>query len=134
MEELGKLDVPPALLTWISSFLSNRQQAVRIGGILSDWKALKGGVLQEIKLGVILFTVMTALEITPRNSISRLNTVVSDVYYFAVAHNMKLNPIKCKEMFISLLHNSNSVLKPIIVGDNVTEGVTSYRLVKNCIP
>ena len=59
MEELGKLDVHPTLLTWISAFLTNQQQAVRIGGTLSDWKTLKGGVPQGTRLGVILFTVMT---------------------------------------------------------------------------
>ena len=83
---------------------------------LSDWLALKGGVPQGTKLGVILFTVMTnrllsdwrlrikyvddtsALEIIPRNSPSVLNAVASDIHNFAIAHNMRLNPIKCKEM------------------------------------
>ena len=68
------------------------------------------------KLGVILFTVMTnkllsdrrlrlkyvddtsALEIIPRNSPSLLNVVASDIHKFAIAHNMRLNPTKCKEM------------------------------------
>ena len=59
MEELGKLDVHPTLLTWISAFLTNRPQAVRIGGTLSDWRTLKGGLPQGTRLGVILFTVMT---------------------------------------------------------------------------
>ena len=70
----------------------------------------------------------SALEIIPRNSKSFLNTAVSDVHNFAVAHNMKLNPIKCKEMFINFLHNSNFLLKPIIIGDNVIECVTSYKI------
>ena len=146
MEDLGKLDVHSTLLTWISAFLTNQQQAVRIGGNLSDWKTLKGGVPQGTKPGVILFKVKTikllsdwrlrikfvddasALEIIPRNSISFLNTAISDVHHFAVAHNMKLNPIKCKEMFIKFLRNSNFLLKPIIIGDNVIERVTSFTI------
>ena len=126
--------------------MTNREQAVRIGGTLSDWKTLKGGVPQGIKLAVILFTVMTnkllsdwrlriefvddtsALEDIPRNSVSFLNTAISDVLNFAVAHNMKLNPIKCKEMFVNFLHNSNFLLKPIIIGHNVIERVTSYKI------
>ena len=103
----------PTLLYWIAAFLTNRQQAVRIGGNLSDGKTLKRGVPQGTKLGVILFTVMTnkmlsdwrlrikfvddtsALEIIPTNSISLLNTAVSDIHKFAVAHNMKQNVMKC---------------------------------------
>ena len=70
----------------------------------------------------------SALEIIPRNSINFLNTALSDVHNFAVAPNMKLNPIQCKEMFINFLHNSNFLLKPIIIGDNVIERVTSYKI------
>ena len=85
MWELAKLEVHPVLLKWIATFLTNRQQAVRIGGTL-DWRTLKEGAPQRTKLGVIHFTVMTnkllsdwrlrikfvddttALEIVPRNS------------------------------------------------------------------
>ena len=82
----------PMLLKWIATFLTNRQQAVRIGG------TLKGGVPQGTKLGVIFFTVMTnnllsdwhlrikfvadttALEIIPRNSVGFLNVVAGFGY------------------------------------------------------
>ena len=43
----------------MSAFLSNRMQATRIAGVLSDWKSPKGGIPQGTKLGVILFSVMT---------------------------------------------------------------------------
>ena len=76
------------------------------------------------KLGVILFTVMTnkllsdwrlrikyvddtsALEIISRNSPSLLNVVASYIHNFAIAHNMRLNTIKCKEMHINVLRIS----------------------------
>ena len=91
IQELDKLEVHTALLSWIVTFLTSRQQAVWIGGLLSDWKTMKEGIPQGTKLGVILFAVMTnrllsdwhqrikfvddssALEIIPRNSISLLN-------------------------------------------------------------
>ena len=94
MTELRKLEVDPALISWIAAFLTDRQQAVRIGATLSDWKFLKGGVSQGTKLGVILFTIMTnnlladwplrvkfvddtsAIEILPRNSIGLLNSIL----------------------------------------------------------
>ena len=47
---LQKIDVDEALLCWIRSFLTNRRQAVTIGGNMPDWKALNGGVPQGTKL------------------------------------------------------------------------------------
>lgn len=46
LQELANLEVHPALLAWIAAFFRNQKQAIRIGGILSDWLTLKGGVPQ----------------------------------------------------------------------------------------
>ncbi len=46
-------------LNWIAAFLTNRKQAVKIDGVLSHWKTVKGGVPQGTKLCIILFIVMT---------------------------------------------------------------------------
>ena len=118
------------LISWIAVFLTDRQQAARTGAILSDWKFLKGGVPQGVKLGVILFIIMTnnlladwplrvkflddtsAIEILPRNSISLLNSIVSDIHRFSMDHNMQLNPIKCKEMLINFMFYPDFTLRP----------------------
>ena len=59
MTELWKLEVDPMLISWIAAFLTDRQQAARTAATLSDWKFLKGGLPQGVKLGVILFIIMT---------------------------------------------------------------------------
>ena len=82
-------------------------------------------VPQGMKLGVILFSVVTnkllsdwklhikfvddtsAIEILPRNCISLLNSAATDIHQFAIDHNMRLNPPKCKEMLINFRHYSN---------------------------
>ena len=146
MQELADLEVHPVLLSWIAAFLTSWKQAVGIGRTLSDWLTLKGGVPQGTKLGVILFTVMTnkllsdwrlrikyvddtsALEIIPRNSPSLLNVVASDIHNFAIAHNMRLNPTKCKEMHINFLRNSNCLINPIIIGGNVIKCANTYKI------
>ena len=69
-----------------------------------------------------------SFEIIPRNSISLLNTAVFDAQDFTIAHNTKLNPTKCKEMLINFLHNSNFMLRSIIIGSNLIECVTSYKI------
>ncbi len=86
----------------------------------SEWRTVKAGIPQGTKLGVILYAVMTngliadwplrikfvddtsALEILPRNLISLLNYVVTDIHEFASSHNMKLNPGKCKRCSLIL--------------------------------
>jgi hypothetical protein len=141
IQELDKLQVHPALLSWISAFLFNHRQAVKIGSVLSQWQTLKRRIPQGTKLGEVLFMVMTnsllanwrlrtkfvddtsALEIIPRNSISLLNFADSDIHVFANEHNMKLNPKKCKEMLINFLHNPNFLLRPIQIGNNIIERV-----------
>lgn len=146
MTELRKLEVDPALVIWIAAFLTDRQQAVRIGTTLSDWKFLKGGVPQGTKLGVILFTIMTnnlladwhlrvkflddtsAIEILPRNSISLLNTIVSNIHEFSMDHNMRLDPTKCKEMLINFMSYPNFTLRPLVIDNNTIECVSTYEI------
>ena len=84
-----------------------------VGGTLSKWQFLKGGIPRGTKLGIVLFAIMTnslladwhlrtkfvddisAVEILPRNSISLLNMAVSSIHDFTITHHMKLNPRKC---------------------------------------
>ncbi len=46
------------LVTWVASFLTDRQQRVKIGDILSTLVAIKGGVPQGTMLATLLFLVM----------------------------------------------------------------------------
>ena len=133
------------LIRWIAAFLTKRQQAVKIIDTTSEWRTVKGGIPQGTKLRVILFAVMTngliadwplslltddtsALNILPRNSISLLNHVVTDIHDFARSHNMKLNPDKCKEMFINFMHDHNILVNPIIMENKEIECVSNYKL------
>ena len=96
--------------------------------------------LGETKLGAILFKVMTnnllrdwkltikALEIFLGTCCSLLNLVANDIYNFSSDHNMSLNPEKCEELFVNLMHNHNFVLSPIILGNNVVDRFFIYKL------
>ena len=69
-----------------------------------------------------------AIEIIPRNAISILDLVVREIHDYCIEHKIKLNPKKCKEMYINLMTNSVTSLRPICVGYKDVERVGKYKL------
>ena len=70
----------------------------------------------------------TAFEIIPRNSFSMLDAVVREIHDYWIEHKMKLNPKKCKEMYVNFMKNSITAMRPIRVGNQGVEWVGSYKL------
>ena len=55
IHQLSKLGITGSLLSWIKSYLSNREQQVKIGGCLSQCFKASSGVPQGSHLGPLLF-------------------------------------------------------------------------------
>ena len=70
----------------------------------------------------------SAIEKLPRNSISLLNSIVSDILKFSMDHSMRLNPIKYKEMLINFMLYPNLTLRLLVVGNNGIERVSTYKI------
>lgn len=68
------------------------------------------------------------MEILPRNSPSILNFIVNDIQAFACTNNMRLNPKKCKTMAVDFLHYNSCISRPIDIGGNTIEKVSSFKL------
>ena len=56
--EFEWLGVHPVIIRWIKSFLTDREQCVRVGNCKSSWKKTNGGLPQGTKLGPLLFAIM----------------------------------------------------------------------------
>ena len=52
----------------------------------------------------------------------------NDIFEFSNEHKMKLNPSKCNEMLINFMSNHNFVINPIILGNNVIERISTYKI------
>ena len=70
----------------------------------------------------------SSIEILPRNSISLLNLALPDIHNFSMDHNMRPNPIKCKEMLINVKLYPKFTLRSLVVGSNAIECVSTYKI------
>ena len=78
LAKLSNLGIGGKIHTWISTFLKNRQQAVRVDGHLSEKVWVKSGVPQGSVLGPLLFLIMM-LDITDKIKHSKLSSFADDI-------------------------------------------------------
>ena len=144
--ELHYLGVHNVLITWIGSFLKSRSQSVKICNVISGGVVPRGGIPQGTKLAPLLFAVLvnnlanqwkimakyiddlSVVEIMPRCSTSVLPFIARDIASYVSEHGMRLNPVKCKEMFIDFLQYKPHHPPPLQISGSVIKRVTTYKL------
>jgi hypothetical protein len=141
--KLQALGVPTVLTRWISSFLFDRHQRVKISDIFSDWITLSGGMPQGAWLGPLIFIILindlsaeclmhkflddtTLSEVVPKGQPSAMQLYVARVAEWSLLNHMNINFNKTKEMVIGTL--SNSPPPVISINNNTIQRVTNFKL------
>ena len=148
LSKMTALGVQPFIIKWMHSFLSNRQQRVKIDGFTSEWVTLNGGVPQGSWLGPYVFLIhiddlkaavnillkfiddATEVEILDRNEDSRMQSSVDSHVSWSFTNKMKINTKKTKEMIMDLSTKDNRKLhtKSLTMLDGTIERVSSFKL------
>ena len=71
---------------------------------------------------------LVVVETIPRNSISVMDLVAREIQQYCMDHKMKLNPKKCKEMFVNFMTNPNILSRDLVVNGTQIESVDAYKL------
>ena len=143
MRKLADLGVPPILLRWIHSFLSNRQQRVKIGEVFSDWGSPNGGMPQGTWLGPYVFISLindlnsllelhkfvddcTLSEFIPKTTESIMQQQIDALHDWSNANLMNINTKKTKEMLMGRMKKNPPDL--VQLNGQPIERVKSYKL------
>ena len=117
MTKLSAIGVPPIVLRWLHSFLTDRQQRVMINGIFSDWASPNGGMPQGTWLGPYVFLTLindlssamdlhkfvddcTLSEIVDKHETSAMQREMDSLVKWSETNHMNINGKKTKEMLL----------------------------------
>ena len=141
-----EMNAPPAVVAWICSFLSDREQCVKYMSTLSDWKKVTAGAPQGTLLGPVIFLCMindacrdsthpswkyvddlSLLECRKVNDPTTIQNSVNELDIWTTNNNMKLNPKKCVVMNFSFMRTR--IISPkITIGNHELNEVVVFKL------
>ena len=143
VQKLTTYGVPDFMVRWMTSFLCERQQRVKINQIFSDWVTLRGGMPQGSWLGPLIFIILiddlrlwllthkfvddtTVSETVSKGSTSQMQSAAEALLEWSRLNHMNINCKKTKEMIIGPLCKES--VTSLTIASSLVERVSVYKL------
>ncbi|KAL0185762.1 hypothetical protein M9458_017432, partial [Cirrhinus mrigala] len=150
--KLAHLSVPSSICQWISSFLTDRQQLVRLGKFTSHSRTTNTGAPQGCVLSPLLFSLYTNDCTSKDTSVKLLKFAddttliglindgdesayrqeVKELAVWCSHNNLELNKLKTVEMTVDFRRNPPA-LPPLTIMDSTVTSVETFRFLGTTI-
>uniref|UniRef100_A0A672MN05 Reverse transcriptase domain-containing protein n=1 Tax=Sinocyclocheilus grahami TaxID=75366 RepID=A0A672MN05_SINGR len=150
--KLTQLSVPSSICQWITSFLTDRQQLVRIGKFTSNNRTTSTGTPQGCVLSPLLFSLYTndctskdpsvkllkyaddttVIGLIKDGDESAYRQEVKELAVWCSLNNLELNTLKTVEMIVDFRRNPPA-LPPLTIMDSTVTTVESFRFLGTTI-
>ncbi len=146
LPKLTQLSVPTSVCQWINSFLTDRQQLVRLGKYTSSTRSISTGAPQGCVLSPLLFSLYTndctskdpsvkllkfaddttLIGLIQDGEESAYRQEVKELAVWCSLNNLELNTLKTVEMIVDFRRNPPA-LPPLTIMDSTVTTVESFR-------
>ncbi len=146
-DKLKQLSVPTSICQWITSFLTDRQQLVRLGKLTSRTLTISTCAPQGCILSPLLFSLYTndctskdpsvkllkfaddttVIGLIKDGDMSACRQEVEQLAVWCSLNNLELNTLKTVEMKVDFRRNPPA-LPPLTITDSTVAAVESFRL------
>ncbi len=152
LPKLTQLSVPTSICQWINSFLTDRQQLVRLGKYTSSTRTISTGVPQGCVRSPLLFSLYTndctfkdpsakllkfaddtiQIGLIQDGDESAYRQEVQELAVWCSLNNLKLNTLKTVEMIVDFRRNPPA-LHPLVIMNSTVTAVESFRFLGTTI-
>ncbi len=126
LAKLTQLSVPTSVCQWITSFLTDRQQLVKLGKYTSNTRTISTGAPQGYILSPLLFFLIQD------SDTSAYRQEVKELAVWCSLNNLELNMLKTVEMIVDFRRNPPA-LPPLTIMNSTVTAVESFRFLGSTI-